>query len=499
MREKMPKKKELYFGGYYSPLSDSDIEKIHNASMDVFENVGVKIAYAPVLELWRRAGAEIDRQTMIACMDRSTVTKCLGTAPHEIVLCGREPTNDIKLAGTQTHLGTGGTALNILDPYTHDRRSTTIRDVASAARVVDACENIDFFVIACFPTELDKSVVDINRFYAAIQNTSKHIMGGVYTKEGVRKIARVAELIAGSKDAFKSRPFLSMITSVMSPLLFDESYTELMETACNMGFPLATSTAPMAGTTAPVTLAGTLVQMNVEALSGIITTQLMDPGHPTLYSVVPTSTDLRTGTFCFGSVEMGMMNAAAAQIARYYKLPIYNTAGPTESKIPDSQSVYESTFSVILTALAGANYIHEAAGILESGLTISLNNYVINNEIIGMIKRVLKGIEVDEEKLALDCIKRVGPGGTYISDEHTTAFMRQELFYPDLADRKPRIVWETEGALSAEERANRIAIRYLESHQPQPVTPVIDHAIRSEFPEILAVTGVPISRAILGK
>ncbi|MCI5865420.1 MAG: trimethylamine methyltransferase family protein [Cloacibacillus porcorum] len=494
MREKRIKEKEVYFGGYYSPLSDPDIQKIHNASMDVFESIGVKIAYAPVLELWRKAGAEIDKQTMIARMDRSTVMKCLETAPHEIVLCGRDPKYDIRLSGTQTHLGTGGTALNIIDPYTNERRPTTIHDVASAARVVDACENIDFFVIACFPTELDKSIVDVNRFYAAIQNTSKHVMGGVYTKDGVRKIARIAELIAGSKEAFKSRPFLSMITSVMSPLLFDESYTELMETACNMGFPLATSTAPMAGTTAPVTIAGTLVQMNVEALSGIITTQLMDPGHPTLYSVVPTCTDLRTGTFCFGSVEMGMMNAAAAQIARYYRLPIYNTAGPTESKILDSQSAYESTFSVVLTALAGANYIHEAAGILESGLTISLNNYVINNEIIGMVKRVLKGIEVSEEKLALDCIRRVGPGGTYISDEHTTRFMRQEAFYPDLADRKPRIVWETEGAVSAEERANRVAVHYLENHQPQTVNSETDHAIRSELPEILALTGTPIRR-----
>ena len=478
-----------YFGGYYNPLSNDDIIKIHNTSMEVFEKVGIKIAYNPLLELWRKAGAEIDKTHKTAKIDRSIADKCLKSAPHEIVLCGRDPANDIILSGTRTHFGSGGTALNIIDTYTKKRRATNIHDVAAAARVIDACRNIDFFVISCFPADLNRENVDVNRFYAAIQNTSKHIMGGVYTKEGVCKVARIAELIAGSKDAFRARPFLSMITSVMSPLLFDASYTELMETACELGFPLAPSTAPMAGATSPVTLAGTLVQMNVEALSGIISTQLMNPGHPTLYSVVPTSNDLRTGTFCFGSVEMGMMNAAAAQLARYYKLPIYNTAGPSESKIQDSQSAYEAAVSLALSALAGSNYIHEASGILESGLTISLGNYVINDDIIGMLKRVLRGIEVDEESLALECIRGVGPGGTYISDKHTMKFMRREMYFTELADRKPQKLWEAAGSLTAEERADLTAQKYIETHKALPVDTSVDCMIRHEFPEIAEDNG----------
>ena len=256
-----------------------------------------------------------------------------------------------------------------------------------------------------------------------------------------------------------------------------------------MGIPLATPCAPMAGSTSPGTLAGTLVQMNVEALSGIVTTQLLNPGHPTLYSVVPTTTDLRTGAFCFGSVEMGMMNAAAAQVARRYNLPIYNTAGPSESKVPDSQSAYEPAINVLLSAMAGANYIHDAAGLLESGLTISLQTYVIDNDIAGMARRVLAGIEVDPDKLALDCIKRVGPGGNYLGDEHTTAHMRDEFFYPVLADRKPRMVWEAEGKLSAEERARLLAISYLENHKPIPIDPEVDSQIMKEISEMLPETG----------
>jgi trimethylamine--corrinoid protein Co-methyltransferase len=473
----------------YSPLSEEGIKQIDETSMAVFEQVGVKIAYRPILDLWKKAGADVDDETMIARLDRNTVKKCVSSAPSEILLCGRDSRNDIKLSGTRTHMGTGGTALNIIDVKTGEHRSSNIRDVAAAARVVDACDDIDFFVITCFPCELKKEVVDVNRFYAAIQNTSKHVMGGVYTVDGVRKLVRMAELIAGSKDAFKARPFMSMITCIMSPLLMDADYTELMEAACLMGVPLATPCAPMSGTTSPVTLAGTLVQMNVEALAGIVTTQLLNPGHPTLYSVVPTTSDLRTGAFCFGSVEMGIMNAASAQIARYYDLPIYNTAGPSESKIPDSQSAYEPAINVLLSAMAGANYIHDAAGLLESGMTISLQTYVIDNEIIGMAKRVLCGIEIDPDTLALDCIKGVGPGGNYLAEEHTSKYMRSEFYYPKLAERRPRGLWERDGKLSAEERARNIALGYLRDHKPLPLDGDIDRQIRSEIPEMLGETG----------
>jgi trimethylamine--corrinoid protein Co-methyltransferase len=485
----MGNEKHVYHGGVYAPLSQEGVKQIDETSMAVFEQVGVKIAYRPILDLWKKAGAEVDWETMIARIDRNVVKKCIASAPSEIMLCGRDSRNDLKLSGTRVHMGTGGTALNIIDVETGLHRSSNIRDVAAAARVVDACDDIDFFVITCFPCELKKEVVDVNRFYAAIRNTSKHVMGGVYTVDGVRKLVRMAELIAGSKDAFKARPFMSMITCIMSPLFMDESYTELMEAACLMGVPLATPCAPMAGTTSPVTLAGTLVQMNVEALAGIVTTQLLSPGHPTLYSVVPTTSDLRTGTFCFGSVEMCIMNAASAQIARYYGLPIYNTAGPSESKIPDSQSAYESAVSVLLSALAGANYIHDAAGLLESGITISLQTYVIDNEIIGMAKRVVRGIEIDQDKLALECIKEVGPGGNYLGEDHTSKYMRSEFYYPNLADRRPRGLWEKEGKLSTEERARRVALGYLRDHKPLPLDDGIDHQIRAEIPELLAETG----------
>jgi trimethylamine--corrinoid protein Co-methyltransferase len=227
----------------------------------------------------------------------------------------------------------------------------------------------------------------------------------------------------------------------------------------------------------------------VEALAGIVTTQLMKPGHPTLYSVVPTSTDMRTGAFCFGSVEMGMMNAASAQLAHSYNLPIYNTAGPSESKVADSQSAYEPAINVLLSVMAGANYIHDGAGLLDSGLTISLETYVIDDDILGMCKRVLGGITIDEDRLALECIKEVGPGGNFLGEDHTKSYMRSEFYYPILADRRPRAVWEEEGKLTTEERARQLAREYLKQHKPLPVDPQADKQIRAEIADIRAETG----------
>ena len=489
-RNRKPAERPVYRGGLYRPLSPESLEKLHAASMDVFEKVGVRVAYQPVLDLWKKAGGEVvDEENKVIRLDRNVVEKCIRSAPSEVVLCGREPRYDLVLSGTRTYVGTGGTALNVLDLETGQRRPTNIRDVAAAARVCDALDNIEFFVITCFPGEIEKPHVDVNRFYASLQNTSKHIMGGVYTAEGIRKVVRMAELIAGSAEALARRPFLSFITATMSPLTMDKDYTELMETSCLLNIPLATSTAPITGATSPASLAGTLVQMNVEGLSGIVTTQLLNPGHPTLYSTVPTTTDLRTGAFCMGSIEMGMMNAAAAQISQYYEIPIYNTAGPTESKIPDSQAAYEGAMNVLMSAMAGANFIHHGAGLLESGLTMAFETFVLNDEIIGMSRRVLQGIEVDEERLAFECIKRVGPAGNYLADDLTTRLMRSDFFYPEVADRKPRMVWEQEGRKTAEDRAREKARVLLKHHTPLALDREADARIRAEIPEIRPETG----------
>ncbi|MDR7868316.1 MAG: trimethylamine methyltransferase family protein [Sporomusaceae bacterium] len=472
-------------GGAYKPLSQEGIEKIHKATMKVYEQTGIQVSDDNALKAFHNAGAEADFKRKVVRASESWIMDKIKTAPATITLYGREDRHNLELDGYKVYIGTGGTAPNALDIDSGERRPSTLKDVQMAARLVDALDNIHYFVISCFPNELPKKDIDVNRFYAAIRNTTKHVMGGVYTSEGVKNVAKYAAMIAGSREALLKKPFVSYITCVMSPLVMDKDYTELMLTAIETGLPLATPTAPMAGSTSPATLAGTLVQMNAEALSGVLLTQIMDPGHPVLYSCVPTTTDLRSGAFCFGSIEMGIMNAACAQLSRFYNLPNYTTAGVNEAKIPDIQSGYEGMASTLMCALAGSNYIHDAAGLIESGMAISYEQYVIDDDILGMCMRAVKGIEVSDDTLAVDVIHEVGPAGNYLSHDHTLANMKKEFFYNKVSDRNTRVRWELDGALDAREKARRMAKEILATHKPQFIDKAVEKQILATIPGIV--------------
>ena len=469
-------------GGHYKPLTPIDIEAIHATSMRVFATCGVEVNEPRALAAFKAAGADVDMATLRVRADEAWIMNRLKTAPSCVTLCGREEKHDLILDGHNVYIGTGGTALNVLDMDTGERRPTSLADLQRAARLVDALENIHFFVLSCYPNELSQADVDVNRFYGALRNTGKHVMGGVYTAEGVKNVARQAAMIAGGRDALLRRPFVSFITCIMSPLRLDKHYTALMLAAIETGLPLATPVAPMAGATSPATLAGTLVQMNVEALSGVLLAQCVSPGHPVLYSCVPTTMDLRTGTFCFGSVEMGMMNAACAQLARRYNLPNYTTAGVNEAKIPDVQSGYESMCSTLLCALSGCNYIHDAAGLIESGMTISYEQYVIDNDILGMCMRAVKGIRVDADTLAADVIAEIGPGGDYLAHEHTLENMHEEFFYPRATDRQNYTNWTASGGHDGRALAKNIAREILAGHKPLGIAPDIEKRVFAEIP-----------------
>ncbi len=241
------------------------------------------MAYRPVLDLWRRPAARLSTKPTYRSPRPRRGAKCIDTAPEEITLCGRTTGTIWFFRERGPTSAREGTALNILDIETSKRRSTTKRDVAAAAPGLCMPGQHRFFRHHLLPLRDRKATVDVNRFYASITNTSRTSWAASYTVEGIRKLARMAELIAGSKEAFAKRPFMSMITCIMSPLLHRKDYTELMETACLMNIPLATPTAPMTGSSAPASLAGTLVQMNVEALAGIVTTRSSSrPSHALL-------------------------------------------------------------------------------------------------------------------------------------------------------------------------------------------------------------------------
>jgi trimethylamine--corrinoid protein Co-methyltransferase len=481
MAKEQPKANKGLSGGQYKPLTDEQIEQIHQASLTILARTGVKIEEPQALQLFKEAGAIIEGNRVR--IPKALVEDAVEKAPSRVVLAGRDPNNDLILEGKRVHIGTGGAALQVLDMETQETRNAILKDVIDMARLVDALENIHFYLIPIYPTDLPEDRVEILKYYSALANTSKHVQAGVYSIQGIRDVVEMCEHIMGSSQALRERPIVSFITSWMvSPLSFATDVTALLIEVCRQRIPVVLSAAPMAGSTAPVTLAGMLAQLNAEQLAGLTLTQLVQPGCPVIIGPIPATANMHTGRYLAGSVELGMCNAAITQLAHFYKLPIYNSAGMTEAKIPDIQAGIEKTQSIIQVALAGSNFIHHAAGMLEDMSTIAYEQFVIDNDILGMAMRAVRGIEVNEDTLALDVIDQVGPGGHFLLEDHTLEFMRSELFFPsNVIDRQGRDDWALDGSKNAWDRSKEITRKILAEHRPQPIDPVTDAWIRERF------------------
>ncbi len=447
----------VYHGGKLSFLDEEQKDQVHEKSLRVLEEVGVRVENEEALNLFKDRGADVEREEEIVKLPAEMVEEAIETAPSQVTLYGRSEEHNIELGGTRVHMGTGGTAVNVLDIDSGDKREAVSDDVANTARLVENLDNIDFFVIPVFPNDAGKEGADEARFFNALKNTRKHIMGGVYTLEGIKKVIDTAVNIAGSEEEFREKPFISFIANIMSPLSMEKEYTKYFHYAVERGVPVLGPPAPIAGATSPITLPGTIVQTNAEALFTVAFSQVIERGAKTLYSVVPTTMDMKTSDFRFGSIEMGMMNAACAEMAQYYDLPIYNTAGVSDTKIPDIQAGYEKMSTVLLSALSGANYIHDAAGLLDSGMCVAYEQYVIDDQILGISNRVLRGLEFSEERLAFEEIKEVGPGGNFLTCDSTLEYMRSEFFDDALHENSDWDDWIEEGSPDARERAKEIA------------------------------------------
>jgi len=430
-------------GGSYKPLSEDDIAQIHETSMRVFEDVGFQVNSDKALTFFRDAGAKVDGR--IVRLPRELVMELVSLAPSDVTLYGRNPEHNITVGGSRVYAGTGGTALHIIDIASGERRQATLHDLKRIAKLVDSLENIHFFLLPTYPHDVPAHDVDVNRFFAGLDNTSKHVMGGVYTQEGIERVIRMAETVAGSADKLRQEPFISMIICAISPLKIDRTYGDMLITIAETGIPVALPAEPLCGATSPVTLAGNVVIQSVDSLAEVCLTQLVNPGTLAIYGSVASIADLHDLKYLTGAIEMGLLNTAGAQIAQFYNLPFYATAGMSDAKTIDAQCGYESALSSLLCALGGANFIHDAAGLLDFALSASYEKYVVDNEIIGMVMRAVEGIKVDEDTLAFDLIKEVGPGGNFVSANHTRKHMRTEHYQPTLSDRDHLEEWQAKG------------------------------------------------------
>jgi trimethylamine--corrinoid protein Co-methyltransferase len=472
-------------GGIYRPLSTEGIDTIHNAALTILEQTGV--AYEAGLEstvaMLARAGAAVDEAVSRICLPRDLVISKANQAPSQVILYSRDGKNDLDLTEDKVHLGTGGAAVKILDIESGQARPSTLKDLYDLGRLVDRLDHVHFFLRPCIPTDIPETDYDVNMFYASLKATAKHVMSGVNDEAGLLRAIEMATMLAGTQEQLKEKPFISIITSfAISPLKLCTQSTRIMQECNRQEIPVALSAAPMSGSTSPMTMAGTLAQLHAEQLAGITICQLSRPGAPLLYGGIPGMANMATMGYLGGGVECGIMNAAIHQLAAHIQVPNYNSAGLTDAKLPDAQAGWEKAMTILLAAMGGSNYMHHSAGLLESMLTVAPEQFVMDDEIIGMACKVLKGIEMDADHLALEVIDRVGPGGNYMTAEHTMAHLRSEYFQGNgVSDRRLRSQWEKDGAPDARQRAKAIVRKILEADETPYIPDDIDRAIRKNF------------------
>ena len=472
-------------GGLYKPLNESDLPRIHEAVLQVLETIGLGQAIPSCIEACIAVGCTLAENGRLL-FPRQVVEDSLKKAGRNITLYGAIPKHDIQLSGKRVYFGTAGAAVHIVDPISREYRESTVADLYDIARLCDTLEHIHFFQRSMVCRDLeDIREMDFNTCYASISGTQKHVGTSFSFPETVNESIQMLHLISGSETAWRERPFVSMSSCfVVPPLKFAEDASACLEAGVRGGMPVLLLAAGQAGATAPATLARSIVQEVAEVLAGFVYVNAIQEGAPAIFGTWPFVSDLRTGAMSGGSGEQAVLMAACGQMAQFYDLPSGIAAGMTDSKIPDAQSGYEKGYTVSLAAHSGANMVYESVGMQASLLGCCPESYVIDNDMLGAINRTVRGIEVNDETLAIDPIREVcleGPGH-YLGHEQTLSRMQTDYLYPSVGDRENINNWIEQGSTDVVQRARKIVQDTLESHFPKNWDEKIDEKIREQFP-----------------
>ncbi|MDH3467426.1 MAG: trimethylamine methyltransferase family protein [Gammaproteobacteria bacterium] len=477
---------EGYSGGQYKPLSDHDVSRIHTSALHILETVGMGMmgditeGAKKILEM----GGELSDQRRIL-FPRALIEDMLATTTKSWTLHGLDPDNNIEISHKGAHYGTAGGAVEILDFETGIYREPTLDDLYDSARLIDTLPNIHWCYRPLIARDMpDVDALDINTAYALLSGTTKPWGITLGSAENVKKAISMFDMVLGGEGRFKSQPSCHMVQGAgVPPLRFANDRCIIKEEAIRQGMPIMIASAPQAGATSPAALAGTIVQVVAEVLAGLTYANAIAPGHPCNFAAWPFVSDLRTGAMSGGSGEQALLAAAVAQMSDFYGLPSSVPAGMADSKLPDAQSGAEKAYTTALAGLAGANMVHESAGMHASLLGFALESLVIDNDMLGNVQRLIRGIEVTDETLSTHVIEDVilkGPGH-YLGHDQTLGLMESEYHYPALADRATPREWQENGAKDIVARAKTQVRATLSSHYPSHIDPKLDAEIRARF------------------
>lgn len=474
-------------------LTQEQIQRIHDASLEVLQEVGLKVRYEPARELFAKHGCSVDSETNIVKFPRDVVEKYRKMAPPKFKFGGRDSKFDKTIPDDSPVIVTASSAPDIIDPETGKERRAESGDIARIAHLINELPGYDMFSISTLADDAPKDQFTISRLYPALKYCLKPIRATTTDHKDTLAMMEMAYIVAGGKEAYKEHPFLTHhYCPTVSPLTMDVLSTENVMFFAEEGLPVYPTIVPNAGLTSPMSMAGTLVQGNAEYLATVTLMQMVKEGTPTIYATLATVADMRSGAYTSGAIECGMLHMAFAQIARFYNVPCGGYIGLTNAKLNDAQSGYETGMSGMGGILSGMDMFN-IGGLIDALKTFDFAKAVIDDEIAQMLKRVKRGISFDDDDLAVDLIKQIGPGGSYIVAKHTIKRMKTEAVMTKIADRDARTIWEKKGSLDTQAHAMN-KVRDIMSNNTTPlISPEIDAKLREAFPGLVAAELTPIA------
>lgn len=471
-------------GGQYKPLDERGLREIYDTALRLLSDLGMGEVPDRLARDLVRHGAEQGADDRVR-IPRSLVEAAIAGAAKQFPLYGRDPARDIMVGGEAVHFGTGGAAVQTLDLETGRYRPSTLRDLADFTRLQDRLENVSWFTRCCVATDVeDVFELDVNTVFALLQNTTKPVATSFTVAESVAPIVQMLDIAQGGEGMFSERPFVKAhISPVISPMRFGEDAVDVVYECIAHNIPISNITAAQSGATAPATPAGFLAQSLAETLASLVMVYVIKPGHPMVFSNWPLVIDLRSGAFSGGGGETALMNAASAQLSNWLGLPSGVACSMTDAKAPDAQYGVEKAMTALAAGLAGGNLVYESSGMMAALLGASFEAFVLDNEMLGSVYRVLRGVEVTPEALGFDAICDTVLGeGHFLGSAQTHAAMERDYLYPALADRDTPREWEDNGALDMRTRAKHTAQQILSEHHPAYLTPDVVANLRARFP-----------------
>jgi trimethylamine--corrinoid protein Co-methyltransferase len=450
-------------------LGKVDEEAIHETVLTVLEDVGVSFPNAKALRILAAGGCRVDQARQVARLPRAVVLAALAGAPKQFILAGRDVACDVALDGRHCYLSNDGCGLYVLDADTGERRPSTKQDVADSARLVDALANVSFYWGPLVTAEdRPQATKCLHELEAIFLNTSKHVQAvDVVGGRPARLAIEMAAALAGGYEELRRRPLLSFIACPVDPLGNEGASLEVGLAAAKFGLPCGFLSMTMGCGTAPATIAGNLVVNLAAVLADTVLLQLAAPGTPVFFAGAPTVMNLRSGGYASGNPEDHLLAAGAVQMAHFYGLPVAVGTMGSGAKDPGWQTGVEDSLSTLASVLSGADMMN-GCGLLYGSRIASFAHLVMDSEIYSVAARVAAGIDVSDETLALETIRKVGPNGTYLAEKHTRRHMR-EMWQPTVYDRSSFDAWQRAGRRGALERAGEIAASLLRTQEPAPL------------------------------